>query len=328
MLRFLLRRLVIIPIALMAINFLGYGYATLAQQVNAAANPFIARRESAPPLLSSYQAYLSGLFAPPDTQDAQAAEPVAVVPFVLAAAGNSLILLLLSFGLGAGLGLALGLFAVRTESGGVGRWLSPVASVGMALPSFFLGAILIAASIAVTMRAGPDAEPLLPFHGFGWDRHLVLPVLVLMVRPAVQIAKVMASLLAGESAKQYVVAAKSVGNDWRTIRRRHMLRVVIAPVVLTMAGAFRLLVAELVVVEWLFGWPGLGRLLAWTLIPPRLTNEVAAPVYLNPPMVATVFTAFAALFLVTDLVASLMVQVFDPRLRPHTEETGGEVVRA
>ncbi len=103
---------------------------------------------------------------------------------------------------------------------------------------------------------------------------------------------------------------------WRTIRRRHMLRVVIAPVVLTLAGAFRLLVAELVVVEWLFGWPGLGRLLAWTLIPPRLTNEVAAPVYLNPPVVATVFTVFAALFLVADLVATVLVQVYRPAAAP------------
>ncbi len=166
MLRFLLRRLVIIPIALMAINFLGYGYATSAQQVNAAANPFIARRESAPPLLSSYLAYVSGLFAPPDTQDAQAAEPVAVVPFVLAAAGNSMVLLLLSFGLGAGLGLALGLFAVRTESGRVGRWLSPVASVGMALPSFFLGAILIAASIAVTIARRARRRAVVAFSWF------------------------------------------------------------------------------------------------------------------------------------------------------------------
>jgi peptide/nickel transport system permease protein len=198
----------------------------------------------------------------------------------------------------------------------------------MALPSFFLGALLIAASIALMASSGLDAESLLPFHGFGLDRHLVLPVLVLMIRPAVYIARMTANLLAGESGKQYVVAAKSVGNDWRAIRRRHMLRNVVAPVILTMAGSARLLAAELIVVEWLFGWPGIGRLLAWTLIPPRLTNEVVAPVFLNPPLVATLFTVYAALFLSVDLAAVFLVQVFDPRLRPQAEEIGQEAARA
>ena len=46
MLRYLVRRALLIPIVLIAVNFLGFAYARLAQQVNAASSPFIARRTS------------------------------------------------------------------------------------------------------------------------------------------------------------------------------------------------------------------------------------------------------------------------------------------
>ena len=315
MLRYLVRRALLIPIVLIAVNFLGFAYARLAQQVNAASSPFIARRTTSTPLLEDYAQFAVHLFGPdavrmPTTQNAPP-----VVSAVLAATANSLGLLLVAFLLSLILGLVLGLIAVRREPPGVRKWLLPISSIGMAVPSFYLGALFIAGSLALLARQGPDAQPILPLTGFGWDAHLVLPALALMLRPTVQIAKVTAGLLATETGKQYVVAAKSFGYPWRLIRWRYMLRNVIAPVVLSIAGTFRLLVAELIVVEWLFGWPGLGQLLAWGLIPPRFSDDPGAPLFLFPPAIAVLFTVLALLFLVVDFVSSLLVQVFDPRLR-------------
>ena len=94
-----------------------------------------------------------------------------------------------------------------------------------------------------------------------------------------------------------------------------------APVVQSLAGAFRLLVAELVVAEWLFNWPGVGRLLATTLIVPRRTDTVA-PFFLHPELTAMTVTALAALFMLADLLAHIAARAADPRLRAAAQRVG------
>jgi peptide/nickel transport system permease protein len=101
---------------------------------------------------------------------------------------------------------------------------------------------------------------------------------------------VTAGLLAEEFGKQYVTTARSVGYTWRQIRQRNAMRNILAAVILTVASSVRLLVGELIVVEWLFRWPGLGSLLAYTLIPSGMTQQLShrafAPV---SPLVAIVW---------------------------------------
>lgn len=73
-------------------------------------------------------------------------------------------------------------------------------------------------------------------------------------------------------------------------------------------------------IEWLFRWPGLGRLLGWTLVPAEMTSSSGSPLFLNPPVMATVLTLIAALFLLADFFATLLVRYIDPRLREHDSE--------
>ena len=164
---------------------------------------------------------------------------------------------------------------------------------------------------------GPGKTVPIPVSGFGWDMHLVFPLLALMARPVVQIAQVTAGLLSEQLREQYVTTARSFGYTWRAIRWKAALRNIYAPVILTIAGSFRLLIGELIVVEWLFNWPGLGRLFATTLIP-NLSSSAGgeAPLYyLNPPLVAAILTISTALFLAADFAASLLARRFDPRLQ-------------
>jgi peptide/nickel transport system permease protein len=161
----------------------------------------------------------------------------------------------------------------------------------------------------------------LPLSGYGWDAHLVLPVLALMARPTFQLAQVTAGVLSAELGKQYVIAGRSMGRTWRSIRMHFALKNVIAPVILTIAGLQRFLVGELIIIEWLFRWPGLGRILGWTLVPAQLTSSRGSPLFLNPPVMATVLTLIAALFLLTDLTAAVAVRYLDPRV----EDQGIEI---
>jgi ABC-type dipeptide/oligopeptide/nickel transport system permease component len=232
--------------------------------------------------------------------------------------GNSLGLLAIAFALSLALGLAFGLRSVRASPPAVSGWLTPITTVGLAMPSFYIGALLIAGSIYYLFWRGPGTALPLPLNGFGWDAHLVFPVLALMARPTLQIAQSTASLLVGELHKQYVVAARSVGYTWRRIRRREALRNVLAPIILSIAGSFRSLVVELLLVETLFNWPGIGRMLANTLIPPETFTSTSSGIgvmFLNPSILATAVTGFAAVFLLTDFVAASLARAFDPRMR-------------
>lgn len=316
--RFLLRRLAVLPAALVLVNFLGFTYAHVAIRFQEAQNPWGTGVEKLPPILPQYLDYVRGVLRL-DFGMMPVGVSTSVAESVLRASGASFGLLALAFALSLLAGLLVGLRAVRLEPAGVSGWLMPLSTIGLATPSFFIGTLLIVASLYYLLWRGPDAKSPLPLLGFGWDAHLILPVLVLMLRPAVQIAQVTSSLLSGELNQPYVVAARSRGNSWTRIRWRHALRNVLAPVILTIAGSLRWLVGELILVEWLFAWPGLGRLLALALLPPN----VAAPgalsghtvYFLHPELIAALLTVFALVFVVIDTLASTLVRLADPRLR-------------
>ncbi len=325
MLRFTLRRLVIIPPALLLVNLLGYTYAYVVLPLRAARTPYLFIGARPGPFLPGYLGYLEGLIrldlgtvTSGGTGRSLAAEIGRAIP-------ASIGLLSIALALSVLIGLALGLGAVRPVPPRRRGWLNALSTVGLALPSFYIGSLLILAILAYVL-ARPGRGLPLPVQGFGWDLHLVLPTLALMLRPTVQIAQVASGLLVDELGERYVVTARSIGHRWSVIMRRHVMRNVLAAVVLTVAGSSRLLVGELILVEWLFNWPGLGTLFAQTLIPPSVSTAMASSVvhmrFLNPVVIATVLTVFAALFLLTDLAASMAVRAIDPRLRKE-EVTGG-----
>ena len=314
MARFIVRRLAVIPVALILAHFFGFAYAYLARPLRAARNPFLAPLVNPEPLLPAYADYVgripaSGLGTAPGS-----GAPIGEV--VLQATIASLGLLAIALTLGVIAGWMLGMAAVRTAPPRVARWMTIFSTIGLATPSFYFGTLLIVAMFAYVIGRGPGTNMPLPTQGFGWDTHLVLPVVTLMLRPTAQIAVVISGLLVAELDKQYVVAARSLGHPWKNIRERVALRNIVAPVVLTIAASARLLTAELIVVEWLFNWPGIGRLLASTLVPSGGSGPGGATIYfIYPHLMAALVTLLAALFLITDLIASILVRVFDPRVR-------------
>ncbi len=329
MARPILRRLVLILPALLLVNFLGYAYAHLVLPLRLARTPYLGAAPETQPLLPAYLDYL-GKAGRLDLGTMPVGRADQSIAAAIGRAGlASLGLLALSFALSVALGLVLGVCAARTEPRGIARWFAPLATIGLALPSFYIGSLLVLAVLFLVPLRGRGAGPPVPIYGYGWDLHLLLPTLALVARPTVQIAQVSSTLLVEELGKRYIVTARSVGHRWNTIRWRHALRNVLPAVVQIAAGSFRLLMAELILVEWLFGWPGLGRLLAQTLVPPFLSTQLlASPLFLNPSIVSTVVTLFAALFLGTDLLSAILVRAADPRFRTTTEGTTGSELAA
>ena len=320
MTRYILRRLIIIPFALLLVHFLAFSYAYIARPLRAARTPYFLEQTENPPLWESYTAYLRSATTGQATEVLPAQEDL--INFLAQATRNSLVLLTLALTAGSLIGLGIGMQAVRMHPPGTRHWMTVVSTVGLSMPSFYLGSLFIMGIVFFVLWRGPGTDPFFPIGGFGFDRHLVLPVVTLMIHPAVRLGQVSAELLAAELNKQYVVAARSFGHTWRNIRWRQSMRNILAAVILTIAASFRLMIGELIVVEWLFNWPGLGKLLASTLVPGMLSSDLGATAhFLNPPLIAAVVTIIAAFFLIADLIASILVRIFDPRLRP---QVGGD----
>ncbi|MHB1319781.1 MAG: ABC transporter permease [Anaerolineae bacterium] len=316
MVRFIVRRLLLIPLGVAAAVTLAYAYAHIVQWDYASRYPELQRRLTVAgrphSLLEAYQGYVQGLLRL-DLGTLRSGASIADTLF--RALGASLGLLCIALLISIPIGLTLGIVGARWTRLRPAGWLTVLSTLGLAMPSFYVGSLLILLSVAYALaRKGSGGLPF-PLTGFGWDRHLVFPVIALMARPTVQVAQVTATLLTGELQKPYVVAARSLGHPRATVKRHHALRNVLAPVTLTIATSLRTLVADLILVEWLFFWPGLGRFLAAALIPARDTNMASSPYLLEPALVAALLGVVAAIFLITDFIATVLVRVLDPRLR-------------
>ncbi len=295
--RAVLRNVAWLCIALCAVYAFGVVYAWLARAAQSDDTPFGMLPEVV--VSDEIVAHLTGMLTGDLGVLPGKLGPVA--PFVAAALGRSLLVLGLAFVISAALGIVL-TFVVGREQGRSPRWFVPLAVLLTSVPPFLVSVLATAIVIALSW----DFIPV--------QSHWLLPVLVLAIRPAVQVARVLSGLVVEQFDQQYVVAARGLGNSWAGVRRHHVWPNILAPAIMSLAGNFRILVAELVVIEWLLNWPGVGRLLASALIVPKRTDSLA-PLFLHPHLTAMTFTAVALLFLVADLVARNAAPAADPRLR-------------
>lgn len=322
MVRYILQRMLIIPLALVIVILLTYAYAHTVQWDYASRYPQLYNRlkiyqQRPESLVDAYREYLPGLLKL-DLGVLRNGQDIA--PVIRDAFLASMGLLALALALSTPLGIGLGILAGRWKSRRPAGWLIALSTAGMAMPSFYVASLLILASVAYVLWHKGGAGLPFPLAGFGWDLHMVFPTLALMVRPTVQIAQVTGTLLTGELGKQYVVAARSIGHSWRTVKHRLAFRNILAPVVLTIAGSVRSLMTSLILVEWMFFWPGLGRFLAAALIPAARTNMASSPYLLDPAFTTALLASITAIFLIADFIASIVVRILDPRLRVPIEE--------
>jgi peptide/nickel transport system permease protein len=325
--RYILQRLFIIPVILIIVLLLTYAYAHNVQWDYASRYPQLYNRlttyqDRPESLIDAYREYLPGLLKL-DLGTLHNGNSIA--PVLRDAFLASMGLLIIALALSVPLGIGLGILASRWNNRRPSRWLALLSTAGLAMPSFYVGSLLILFSVAYAlMRKGTGGLPF-PLAGFGWDLHLVFPTIALMVRPTVQIAQVTGTLLTGELGKQYVVTARSMGHNWRKVKHHLAFRNILAPVVLSIAGSLRSLMTSLILVEWLFFWPGLGSFLAKTLIPAQRTNMASSPFLLDPALTTALLTTITAIFLISDFIASVTVRIFDPRLRVPTAEEVSDV---
>ena len=172
---------------------------------------------------------------------------------VARAVGPTLLLAALSIGVAVLIAVPLGILAAQYRNTWVDKLVMALTLGGQSMPFFWLGIMLIIL-FAVQLRW-------LPTSGSGTPLHLVLPTITLASYAMARIARLTRSSMLDVLGQDYIRTARAKGLMERTVVNRHALRNAAIPV-LTMIGLhFGLLMGGAVVVETIFAWPGLGRLI-------------------------------------------------------------------
>lgn len=206
-------------------------------------------------------------------------------------------------------GLALGLLAARRPGSRTDLGVSTLALGGYSLPAFWLAqlAILVVALRAGILPAGGMNDARAGYTGLAaavdTARHLVLPALVLCVSEVALLLRVTRTGLVAESGREYLRAARARGLSRDQAFTRHALPNALLPVITVIGGRVGFLVSGAVLVEAVFNWPGLGRLLV------EAGQSGDHPVILG--MVLLVSLSVIVVNVVTDLVFARI----DPRIR-------------
>lgn len=312
MIGFALRRLSTFPIILLAANFIGFAYAFYFEPVVSSRNPYATGEIIIPPIFPEYFDYLSK-FGALDFGRTFNGEPV--LEAIARLSLNSLALVALALAISIVLGVSLGRLAVRRDNLKVASWLTLLATLGLASPGFYIAILLITIFLLLTIY-GPGS--IIPFQGFGWDAHLILPVLVLMVQPTVKIAQVTGTTLADELQKPYVKAGLGMGHPFPAMKNRFAFRNVAAAILQAIAYSARLMIAELIVIERLFNWPGLGSFIGAVIRPAAgFINPVV-----TPSTMAALLTTLVLIFLLIDFTSLFIARAIDPRLRMEVHAEG------
>ena len=173
-------------------------------------------------------------------------EHVAALHVISETLKSSAALLLLALGVALLVGLPLGLAAALAKRKTSSTLIMVISTLGVSTPSFLFAMFLWVVNIWVHRTF--DIK-VLPSGGFGFDAHMVMPVLVLAMRPLAQIAQVTYVSMRDILGQDYIRTAYSKGLSWRMVRNVHALPNILIPTLTTLGSSLRFSLASLPIVE-------------------------------------------------------------------------------
>jgi peptide/nickel transport system permease protein len=219
------------------------------------------------------------------------------------ALGRSALLAGLAFGLIAAGGISLGLYAATHRGRASDKVLTLAQFVLIAVPEFFWAilAVLVFASwlnlLPATGYAPLDAGVA------DWAAHLVLPVLVLSFGLVAHVSRLTRSSMLEVLDSRFVLAARARGLPERRVLWRHALPNALLPAITVLAIDAGLLIGGIVVVETVFAYPGLGRLLVYAIERHDL------------PLLQVGMMVVTAIYALANFVAEFLYAALNPRIR-------------
>jgi peptide/nickel transport system permease protein len=246
------------------------------------------------PLAEQYLRFVGRLFRG-DLGSSYAYPGTPVRAMLAGALPVTLFLSVLAVGAAIVVGVPLGLIAALRPRSLLDRLIRLLTLVGIAVP-FFVVAIGLVLVFSLRLRW-------LPVSGWGSPGHLVLPVVVLALRPLAYIARITRVALLQVFAEDYVRTAWAKGLPPAAVTLRHALRNAALTIVTTAGLTLGLAFTGAFVTETIFGIPGMGR------------ATVTAIFQRDYPMIQAVVVLYTGLFLLLNLLTDLGYALLDPRIR-------------
>lgn len=172
------------------------------------------------------------------------------------------------------------------------------ALIGVSIPNFWQAFIFIMI-FSIYLDWLPVAG-----YGHGGDlMHMILPATVLGTSSAAMTTRLMRSSLLEAMNQDYITTARAKGLPERVVIGRHALRNALIPVVTMLALSFGFLLNGSVVIEWIFGWPGIGGLVVDSIYKRDYTMIQGSVLFI------------AAIFVTLNLIVDISYTYLDPRIR-------------
>jgi peptide/nickel transport system permease protein len=174
---------------------------------------------------------------------------------------------------------------------------------GVSIPDFWMGILLIAVFASTLGWLPTSGYTALTDDPVGWLRHVILPGITVGLVAAAIMTRYVRSAVLEVASMGYVRTARSKGLAPRVVTFRHIVRNALIPVLTITGIQLATILGGVVVVEVVFAWPGLGRL---------VYQAVAARDY---PVIQGAVLLIAAIFLLINLLVDVLYAVVDPRIR-------------
>jgi len=253
------------------------------------------------PLFTQYWRWASGILSGDLGQSLIMERPIG--PMLREALANSALLATISIVLLTLVGVSLGIVAAIKHNSTLDHGISVLTFLGISVPDFFWGIVLILV-FAGYLNWLPSGGAGSLSAGWGvWASHLVLPAATLTFALIAHVSRMTRSSMLETLRSPYVLFARAKGLPERVVLVRHALRNALLPTITVLAIDIGLLIGGVVVVETVFSYPGLGRLLIFAIERHDL------------PLIQASILVIAAIYCFANLVADLLYAYFNPKIR-------------
>ena len=206
----------------------------------------------------------------------------------------TLLLASVSMAMAVAVGLPLGVLAALKR----GSWLDTasrlLALVGAAVPSYVMALLLM---LLFAVKLG-----WLPAIGYGSPKNLILPAVALSFGVMAQLMRLTRATMLEALNQDYIRTARAKGLGERVVTWRHALRNALLPVITVMGTSVGHLLGGAVIVEIIFGWPGIGQFV------------IVGISQRDYPVVQGFVLYLAVIFLLVNLAIDVLYRWLDPRL--------------
>ena len=220
---------------------------------------------------------------------------VPALPVVLSRVPATLYLASVTLLLAIPLSILLGIISSLRPRSFVDRAVTVVALGGVSTADFWLGLMLI---LLFAVRLG-----WLPTSGYGGLNYALLPALALAFRPLGRVSQVVRSAMLDQFSQPYVTTARAKGLTERIVVSLHTLKNAAIPIATLVGDEAASLLNGAVVIETVFGWPGVGILL------------IQAIERRDLPLIEAAVIVIAVMIVTVNLLVDLAYSFLDPRVR-------------